>query len=321
MNPRATSLLVLCFAASALLFAGTASALSFTNSTTITINDGLPGSGGGPDIPSAASPYPSPITPTGLTSAVTKVTVSLNGFTHSFPVDVDVLLVGPNGSTVLLMSDACGGLPGVSNLTVTFDDAAPTNVPGDQACIGTTYKPTNYDGFGLPCPSDPDVFPTNGVPGPQPPAGPYGTALSVFNGMSAATAMSGPWKLYVADDCSDDVGQIVSGWTLNINPTPTAAGLLSFSAAARAGAVELRWRSAGETGLLGYNVFRSGPGGLVRVNGSLVTARSLLGARSDMYRLVDRRVRAGVAYTYRLQTVSQDGTRRWERTARAIARP
>src|SRR6266508_917026 len=67
----------------------------FTNPTTITIPDSGP-----------ASPYPSDIVvPAGL-GTVTKVTVTINSLTHTFPDDLDFLLVGPAGQNAIIMSDA-----------------------------------------------------------------------------------------------------------------------------------------------------------------------------------------------------------------------
>src|SRR5687768_15705733 len=53
-----------------------------------------------------AIPYPSTITVSGLTAAVHKVTVRLNNISHNGPDDLDILLVGPQGGYVMLMSDA-----------------------------------------------------------------------------------------------------------------------------------------------------------------------------------------------------------------------
>ena len=36
---------------------------------------------------------------------ISKVTVRLNNIAHTFPDDIDVLLVGPGGQTSILMSD------------------------------------------------------------------------------------------------------------------------------------------------------------------------------------------------------------------------
>jgi hypothetical protein len=76
----------------------------------------------------AASPYPSTITVAGLSGTVTKVTVTLTNFSHTFPDDVDILLVGPTGANAIIMSDV-GGATGVTNLTLTLDDAAATSLP------------------------------------------------------------------------------------------------------------------------------------------------------------------------------------------------
>ena len=60
--------------------------------------------------------YPSNIAVSGLTGRpITNVTVSLNHLSHTFPDDIDVLLVGPQGQTVFLMSDS-GGSGDISNV-------------------------------------------------------------------------------------------------------------------------------------------------------------------------------------------------------------
>ena len=59
---------------------------------------------------------------------MTKATVTLNGLTHTFPHDINVLLVSPAGSNVLLMSHTGGG-HAVTNITLTFDDTAANALP------------------------------------------------------------------------------------------------------------------------------------------------------------------------------------------------
>jgi hypothetical protein len=59
----------------------------FSNPAAITINDAA-----------AATPYPSNITVSGLVGNITKLTVTINGFSHTFPDDVDMMLVAPNGN-------------------------------------------------------------------------------------------------------------------------------------------------------------------------------------------------------------------------------
>ena len=76
-----------------------------------------------------ASPYPSNIFVTGLTGQITKVTAQVKGLTHQAPIDLDVLLSGPDSSrNLFLMSDSGGQTP-VSNVTLDFDDAAAGSLP------------------------------------------------------------------------------------------------------------------------------------------------------------------------------------------------
>jgi subtilisin-like proprotein convertase family protein len=142
-----------------------------------------------------AAPYPSTILVSGLTNPVTKVTATLRGLTHTFPSDIDVLLVGPGGQTVVLMSDAGGGTD-VSAINLTFDDAAAAELPA--TLVTGTFRPTNV-GTG-------DTFP---APAPPPP---HGAVLSAFNGVNP----NGTWSLFVVDDAGGDVGTFAQGWQLHI---------------------------------------------------------------------------------------------------------
>ena len=156
------------------------------NPAPITVIDGSP-----------ASPYPSTITVSGLTGAVVKVTVSLRSLTHSFPDDLDVLLVGPGGDNVLLMSDV-GGHADMTAVTLVFDDQAGLSLPDEDQLSPGSYRPTNYgNGDVLPAPA---------------PVGGYGTNLSVFNGSNP----NGLWRLFVYDDEAGDAGSIEGGWSLRI---------------------------------------------------------------------------------------------------------
>jgi hypothetical protein len=101
--------------------------------------------------------------------------------------------------------------------------------------------------------------------------------------------------------------------------TPTAVMLRSLDARAKGRGIELRWRTGAEPSLLGFNLFRSDSASREKkVNGSLIRARGSL--RGVSYRLVDRNVRAGVTYLYRLQVVKADGTRSWDRSIRVTPR-
>ena len=147
----------------------------------------------------AANPYPSTITVSGFGSSIANITVTLNGLTHGFLPDLDILLVGPNGQAVMLMSDTGGG--NASSLNLVFDDAAPTGVPASGASSGI-YRPT-------------DLEPGDTLPNPAPP-GPYSTSLSSFVGSDP----NGQWQLFIVDDAALDSGVLSGGWSLNITTAP-----------------------------------------------------------------------------------------------------
>ena len=129
------------------------------------------------------------------------MTVQISDFNFStFPDDVDLLLVGPGGRKLLLMSDVGGGFITPVDVNITFDDAAPATI--GSTIVSGAFKPTNMNQGGA------DPFPAPA------PAGPYPDPqlLSVFNGADP----NGTWSLYAVDDFPDFVGNINGGWSLNI---------------------------------------------------------------------------------------------------------
>ncbi|HKQ38390.1 MAG TPA: MBG domain-containing protein, partial [Verrucomicrobiae bacterium] len=174
---------------------------SFTNAASITI----------PDV-GAGTPYPSTINVSGMAGTITQVVARLNGFGHTFPSDVDILLVGPGGQKVMLMSDAGGGI-GVTGINLSLSDAASGLLP-QATLVSGTYKPTDYQTG--------DSFPA-----PAPP-GPYGTNLSAFNGLTA----NGLWSLYAADDGAGDQGSLAAGWSLTITTTSSSTSASPADASA-----------------------------------------------------------------------------------------
>ena len=129
---------------------------TFSNTASITI----------PDV-GAGSPYPSSITVSGVAGTVSKVTVALNGLNHTFPSDVDMLLVGPTGQKFVLLSDVIGGTDWV-NTNYDLDDAAASFITNSGAPVSGAFKPTNYstcqDPFAAPAPAGPYLSP-GGVTG------------------------------------------------------------------------------------------------------------------------------------------------------------
>ena len=95
---------------------------TFSNSTPVIIADA---DAGGPGV---GSLYPSPITVSALSGTITSLTVTLNGLTHTWPDDLALLLVGPNGQSLVLQSDV-GGSNAVTNLTYTISDSGSSTTP------------------------------------------------------------------------------------------------------------------------------------------------------------------------------------------------
>lgn len=180
-----------------------------TNTTALTI----PASG----TQGAASLYPSTIAVSGITGVVTKVRVVLTGLTHAYAGDLDVLLVGPTGQGVVLMSDAGNGT-NITGTTLTFDDSVSAVLVPEGRIVTSTNQPTEYD-------PGSDNFPAPA------PAGPYGQSLAAFNGLNP----NGIWSLYVNDDAVLDSGSLTQGWRLSLTQSnlvccgsaPNAAPVIS----------------------------------------------------------------------------------------------
>jgi subtilisin-like proprotein convertase family protein len=172
--------------------------LNFSNTNYLAINDS-------DNPPTVASPYPSAITVSGLTGEViTNLTVTLNGFTHSFPSDVNIILVGPQGQTALLMSNVGGqDADSVSNLSITLDDQAGAPLPILDPLYSGIFQPTAS---------------TTPLPFDFPPPAQAGNSnalpmLSVFDG----TDPDGVWSLFVVDDVAGDDGYISNGWAMSVS--------------------------------------------------------------------------------------------------------
>jgi len=192
----------------------------FSNSAPVVI----PASGSGTSAGAPANPYPSTIVVSGLAQKAGEVKVRLNGVRHSFPADIDVLLVNPGGRAMILMSDVVGGTD-FTGQTYTFSDSAASLLPsGGSPPASGTYRPTNYgstDNFPAPAPAPPYDSPAT--------AGTV-TLTQAFTGSDGGNP-NGTWSLFVADDSSSDIGAFDGGWDLVITPlnylcslSPTAAG-------------------------------------------------------------------------------------------------
>lgn len=150
-------------------------------------------------IPSsgAATPYPSSISVSGYGNNLSDVNVHLLGLSHTWPDDIDMLLVGPQGQNLIIMSDVGGNIDLV-DVNLILDDAAAGPMPDSGPITSGTYRPTNI-GAG-------DTFP---APAPAPSSA---TTLATFN----STDPNGTWSLYIVDDASGDLGNMAGGWCLEL---------------------------------------------------------------------------------------------------------
>jgi uncharacterized repeat protein (TIGR01451 family) len=191
---------------------------TFTNPAGIDTVDNLAPADG------TAIPYPSRIFVSGLSGLITDVNVVLNDVTHARPKDLDFLLVGPAGQTLIIVSDVGDPLAAVTNVDITLDDAAAAALPDTGTIISGTYKPTNH-GVG-------DSWPGAGAPAAlgrslPPPAVPYGdpapagtaTLAGAFNGADP----NGAWRLYVFDDVLGGGAGTIGSWSLVFTTVSAAA--------------------------------------------------------------------------------------------------
>jgi subtilisin-like proprotein convertase family protein len=111
-----------------------------SNTAFVAIPNGEPATTQGP-----ASFYPSNINVSGVDGVMAKMTVTLTGLTHTYPQDLDIQLTGPNGGKVMLMSDVGGTGPGISGVTLTFDDAGPP-IPISAIRLRGYARPTTIRG-------------------------------------------------------------------------------------------------------------------------------------------------------------------------------
>lgn len=182
------------------VFGASADTFNFTNSGSITINTD-------PSPPTIATPYPSTIHVSGLDGQViTDLNVTLNGFSHPFPSDVSVLLVGPQGQMALLMSDVGGSVEDfpVTNITLVLDDNSPYPLPVNDSLFSGTFHPTAGQTplfFDFPSPAP--AGNSNAVP-----------MLSIFDG----TDPDGDWNLFVVDDFEEVTnGYFSGGWSMSVS--------------------------------------------------------------------------------------------------------
>jgi subtilisin-like proprotein convertase family protein len=165
---------------------------SFASDDFIAISDGT------------ADPYPSTIAVTSFKKAkATDVNLTLRGFSHEFPKDVDVLLVAPGGRNAVVMAEVGAppvGPAEVTGLTLSLDDEADDVLPAQEQLRSGAFRPFSR--------VDPTVFDFP-LPAPRPSGD---VALSGFDGINP----NGEWQLFILDDTIFETGSLTDGWTLEI---------------------------------------------------------------------------------------------------------
>lgn len=179
--------------------------------------------------PSTDTPKPLPDVSTTLSSIVvasaglvSDVNVTIN-ITHTFDGDLDIFLIGPNGTRVELTTD--NGSSGDNFVNTVFDDQATTSITAGVAPFTGSFKPEGL--------------------------------LSALNGISAA----GTWTLEITDDAPIDTGTLNS-WSLEITNPAGAYECTSCSLAAPGEATDLLFTSktavswSAAAGASGYYLYR-----------------------------------------------------------------
>ncbi len=170
---------------------------TFTQSNALAIpdlDDGVP-----------ANPYPSTIDVRGLEGGrIVDLDLTLRGFQHEIPLDVDILLVkGDANPTAVQVIGDVGDVSFDDVEFITLDDEATESLPFFDALTAGRFRPTDHDSDDAA--TNPDDFP---APAPQ---GEPAHELAAFDGLNA----NGTWRLFVFDQQNEDGGSI-DGWELTM---------------------------------------------------------------------------------------------------------
>lgn len=159
----------------------------------------------------SGSPYPTRVKVSGLAGLLTKVTLSLNGLSHNFPDDMDLMLTGPTGVSLIAMSDV-GGSTAVSNLNLTLDSTAASALPDSAALSSGTFRPADFE-------VNTDTFAA-----PAPAAGVLSASTVTLGTAYGNTNPNGIWTLWTRNDGGGTLGGglMEGGWCLDFTMAPPA---------------------------------------------------------------------------------------------------
>ncbi len=229
--------------------------------TTGPVDVAIPGTSTSGGTSGPAGPYPATRTVSGVAGGITDLNVTIDGIWHQNPDDLDMLLVGPRGQEVVLMSDACGSY-GVNAYGWVWDDEAPALMPdgdGTDACGTRFHRPADYEAGET-------------WPAPAPPQ-PYSASLSAFD----FTNPNGEWKLFVNDDADGATGFFTNRFQLHFTTDSTAPTVTRVSPANNATGVGLAanvkatFSEAMRAGSINTNTFKLYKAGTTTAIGATVS--------------------------------------------------
>lgn len=119
-----------------------------------------------------------------------------------------------------------------------------------------------------------------------------------------------------------DAGQLTGGlFTLNggfwggAPGSPTAATLTNFNAklAPKKNVVQVKWETGNELNVVGFNLYRRGGKAKkwMLQTAEMIPAKNVGQVRGAKYSVIDKKIKAGKIYRYKLELVLSDGTSEW----------
>ncbi len=160
-------------------------------------------------VGSSGSPYPTRINASGLAGVLSKVTIELNGLTHQFPDDLDLMVTGPNGNSLIALSDVGGG-NAVSGINLILDSAAGSSLPDSTSLTSGTFRPSDFQ------------VGTDSFASPAPTTNVFSASTASLSTAFASSNPNGIWTLWSTSDNAgaQGGGSLTNGWCVNLTMTP-----------------------------------------------------------------------------------------------------
>jgi hypothetical protein len=130
---------------------------------------------------------------------------------------------------------------------------------------------------------------------------------------ASTTAQSAPWT---ANDVAGVKQRILivrpydTEVTIQVPPpSPTAVELATFSATVGGGAIQVRWETASELDILGFNLYRAttSTGSRTKMNADLIAGQAPGNPVGAVYLFADDAVNQGATYYYWIEVLDNDG--------------